>query len=671
MMPLGGGKAIITLRVAVRDRGRRRGYQRSWEVICHHSCPFALQVAERGFVAGCRNDVCRVLLLEEVRIGKHATCPSLGSLDEVAPDSEARHVLSGEGVPTMPPFNLQILPEQNRRAKRNKSIYDEPPVSGISQAMCLFNNGAAERVFSSAFCVSSSVSEVLRFSASNTRIMTGFCCPPYALCGLPILVCARAKGWDGFRFNPILKNVLRTRTLLRLAWSGQSGKEASGEVHAKKSVDKLNVREFYERFCIPNGVSVQLVDGEAVSTEKSTDNSIFFTKEQFNAGLRFPLPSLFREFLHFTQIPPAYIHPNIVRVLMRCNILSMLLPGPFIVGGAKGHVLVRGVWAGLSEHPERPFSLNRSLVLPSMDKRGRVVEWVEKTSFDRLNKLFEITAAERHHQTLLTARNLLALCPGAPGTPRHVEHVSPNGRKEGKRGLWRKAPGDKRSVPSPPTGAPAGKKKKISSFLRLPSVSSGSGHLVGLNGSGPSMPAAERMALLVEEATSVYQPGSSLPDAGVARASCAETLPPMAPPMEETGVEKQGLPLCESSSLTLVPVKGPATRSCSSAQEDHPEESETEMAEENPTDPMLVPDEGLPEKIQPAMNDGGPEPGEESHPSALSGGSPVDEAVCTSTSPFSYAELGEMLKQIPSGSDVAAPLAKMFEAAEMVYLILL
>ena len=43
------------------------------------------------------------------------------------------------------------------------------------------------------------------------------------------------------------------------------------------------------------------------------------------------------------------------------------------------------------------------------DKRGRVVEWVEKASFDRLNKLFEITAAERHHQTLLTARNLLVV----------------------------------------------------------------------------------------------------------------------------------------------------------------------------------------------------------------------------------------------------------------------
>ena len=43
------------------------------------------------------------------------------------------------------------------------------------------------------------------------------------------------------------------------------------------------------------------------------------------------------------------------------------------------------------------------------DRRGHVVEWVEKASFVRLNKLFEITAAERQYVTLLTARNLLAV----------------------------------------------------------------------------------------------------------------------------------------------------------------------------------------------------------------------------------------------------------------------
>ena len=91
-----------------------------------------------------------------------------------------------------------------------------------------------------------------------------------------------------------------------------------------------------------------------------------------------------------------------------------------------------------------------------------------------------------------------------------------------------------------------------------------------------------------------------------------------------------------------------------------------EMAEENPTDPVLVPNEGSPEEIQLAANDGGLEPGKESHPSALSGGSPVDDAVCISSSSFSYAELGEILKRIPFGSDVDAPSTKMFEAAEIV-----
>ena len=41
-----------------------------------------------------------MLLPEGVRIGKRATCPSLWSLDGVAPDSEARHVSSEGGVPT-------------------------------------------------------------------------------------------------------------------------------------------------------------------------------------------------------------------------------------------------------------------------------------------------------------------------------------------------------------------------------------------------------------------------------------------------------------------------------------------------------------------------------------------------------------------------------------------
>ena len=270
------------------------------------------------------------------------------------------------------------------------------------------------------------------------------------------------------------------------------------------------------------------------------------------------------------------------------------------------------------------------------DRRGKLVEFVEKTSFDRLNRLFEIATGERSCETLLSKQNLrLVIQEPQPyilniiprRLPKNVvvgEHfvikdlsfytavrkadararkTLLNAREERRQErTLRKAPGDKRSAPSPPTGAPMGKKKKVSSkgktikpptptkgvvikspvptkgieiispapikgiIIRSPtpsglsSVSSGSGCLAGLNGSGPSIPAAVRMALLAEEATSVCQPGSSPPDADVAGASCAETLPPMAPPREKTGAEKQGLPPYESSSLAFVPVKGPAKR---------------------------------------------------------------------------------------------------------------
>lgn len=61
-----------------------------------------------------------------------------------------------------------------------------------------------------------------------------------------------------------------------------------------KHVDLLDVGEFRDRFVIPNGVSVQLLEGEAIPTHKADDNSVCFTKEQFNAGLHLPLSSLFK-----------------------------------------------------------------------------------------------------------------------------------------------------------------------------------------------------------------------------------------------------------------------------------------------------------------------------------------------------------------------------------------
>ncbi|RVW87311.1 hypothetical protein CK203_037255 [Vitis vinifera] len=73
----------------------------------------------------------------------------------------------------------------------------------------------------------------------------------------------------------------------------------------EKSVDKLSVKEFRDRFYIPNGVFVEFLDEEeVVSTEKAEGRAITFSNEQFNAGLRFPLPVLFQ------GIPPFYPDPT-------------------------------------------------------------------------------------------------------------------------------------------------------------------------------------------------------------------------------------------------------------------------------------------------------------------------------------------------------------------------
>lgn len=42
-------------------------------------------------------------------------------------------------------------------------------------------------------------------------------------------------------------------------------------------------------------------------------------------------------------------------------------------------------------------------------KRGWLVEWVQKASFDWLNKSFVISTSERNYQTLLSDQNLLAV----------------------------------------------------------------------------------------------------------------------------------------------------------------------------------------------------------------------------------------------------------------------
>ncbi|RVW50065.1 hypothetical protein CK203_104095 [Vitis vinifera] len=195
------------------------------------------------------------------------------------------------------------------------------------------------------------------------------------------------------------------------------------------------------------------------------------------------------------------------------------------------------------------------------------------------------------------------------------------------------------------------------------SISSGSGHLAGLNHSSTSLAAVARLANLAEEVASVNHPDSRNPDANAAKAVCAT-------PMEEAGAENQSQPSEDPDRLALVLVTGPPSKkprsvrnlrsgllgrlqerqqeievSCSSAHDAHPEGGEVEMVTETPAVPVVVPAEVAPGEVHPAVN--------------------VEVAPGMSIRPpFSYAELEEKLKQIPPGLPTVMPSAQMFEMVE-------
>ncbi|RVW12048.1 hypothetical protein CK203_087280 [Vitis vinifera] len=541
--------------------------------------------------SGCDVRKCSVLLPEGVRIGERATCP-LGEVRmELLRIAMRATCYQGEGSLQCPPFNLPILPGQNGRASVNNTRAVMATASRTSSPFCQFTLGD-----------SGFVSAVL-----------GFLLPPAPFVGCRFFFGVEPRVGMGMLvpFQPHSKKCLRKRTLLRLARPGRATKMHPKSLWTERPCPLRNLRTTLSTLprsnsMLGSGSPFYRCSKNFFTSPRSPD--LHPSEHSLGADGVHILSMLFNLDLSLLEVLFIYSikkgKTDLFSLATRLPSLQLVTYLPYSTkGGAKGHVLVRGVWAGLLEHPERPFSPNRSLVLPAKaactDKRGRVVEWVEKASFDRLNKLFEITAVERHHQTLLTARNLLAVVrePQAYVTnilPRKLpKKVVPGEHfvlkdlpfyKEARKadtqarraflnkweerrqeGTLRRAPGDKRPAPFPPAGALAGKKKKVPTkgiVIRspapsgLPSVSSDSVRIPSQNGSGPSMPAAERMTLLVEEATSVYQPDSPHPDADVTGASCPDPLPPTAPPMEETGAERQGLPHCEPSSLAFVPVKG-------------------------------------------------------------------------------------------------------------------
>ena len=86
----------------------------------------------------------------------------------------------------------------------------------------------------------------------------------------------------------------------------------------------LTMEELRSYCEIPEDIELKLMDEPDESTLGGEHNAVFFTQEQLTARLRFPVPALVKQFLHFTRASSALVHPNVIRILIGCSVLNFL-----------------------------------------------------------------------------------------------------------------------------------------------------------------------------------------------------------------------------------------------------------------------------------------------------------------------------------------------------------
>ena len=83
--------------------------------------------------------------------------------------------------------------------------------------------------------------------------------------------------------------------------------------------------EELKAYCeVPDNIDLNLMDRANESTLDGEHKGVFFNREHLAAGLRFLLPVIVKQFLHFTQAPSALVHPNVIRILIGCSVLNHL-----------------------------------------------------------------------------------------------------------------------------------------------------------------------------------------------------------------------------------------------------------------------------------------------------------------------------------------------------------
>ena len=177
--------------------------------------------------------------------------------------------------------------------------------------------------------------------------------------------------------------------------SGLPGGRPRAKPSASNIIASMTMEELKVHCEVPDIIDLWLMERVDKSTLDGEHNGVFFNREHLAAGLHFPMPAIVKQFLHFTRVPPALIHQNVIHIMIGCCVLnhlyqldltlvelfiiyllnigsggrmsmSILSPRLQIVNGlpdspkmeVKGILLVRGPWDETLGSPGLPFNVN-------------------------------------------------------------------------------------------------------------------------------------------------------------------------------------------------------------------------------------------------------------------------------------------------------------------------
>ena len=109
--------------------------------------------------------------------------------------------------------------------------------------------------------------------------------------------------------------------------TSQAGRKrglARGTRSESSIVSSLTMEELRTYCEVLDNIDLRLMENPEDSAMGGEHNAMFFAREQITAGLRFPVPALVKQLLHFTRAPPALIYPNTIRILTGCSVLNLL-----------------------------------------------------------------------------------------------------------------------------------------------------------------------------------------------------------------------------------------------------------------------------------------------------------------------------------------------------------